>query len=170
MAFWDGAYGMNRKRESIIKEGQHSGKQPTQFIYFHSVKNMVCTYLKNLSLFRCVTTIPQLVTFHLFGMIFFFLRGKFAISRAILSGLWWNVRYAGATYRKRQRIQSLRCVADGDYLPAVTKPVGFSYHYHQYFGNLRNYTGIMISLIKSTFYKEKKTKRSYAGLSNMLKS
>ncbi len=120
--------------------GAAFGKTITPHIYFHSVKNMVCTYLKNLSLFRCVTTIPQLVTFHLFGMIFFFLRGKFAISRAILSGLWWNVRYAGATYRKRQRIQSLRCVADGDYLPAVTKPVGFSYHYHQYFGNLRNYT------------------------------
>ena len=92
----------DRKRDLSSRRG--SVRETIAPIYFHSVKNMVCTYLKNLSLFRCVTTIPQLVTFHLFGMIFFFLRGKFAISRAILSGLWWNVRYAGATYRKRQRI------------------------------------------------------------------
>lgn len=119
--------------------GAAFGKEITPFIYFHSVKNMVCTYLKNLSLFRCFTTIPSLVIFHLLGMVFFFFKGKFAISRAIWSGLWWNVRYVGATYRKRQRIQSLRRVADGDYLADVTKPVSWSYHYHQYFGNLRNY-------------------------------
>lgn len=124
--------------------GAAFAKQPTQFIYFHSVKNMFCTYLKNLSPFRMVVITCFLFVFFFGAMINFLLKRDGAVGYAILCGIWWNIRQVFKTHQKRQLVQSFRRVSDGDYLADVTKPVSWSYHYHQYFGNLRNYHDIPI--------------------------
>ncbi|MBI3576815.1 glycosyltransferase family 2 protein [Candidatus Gottesmanbacteria bacterium] len=121
------------------KGGFAFAKQRAPFIYFHSVKNMFCTYIKNLSIARLVFVFFWLIPFHLAAVAFFLLKRDVSVAGAILGGLWWNLTHMAQTYNKRQRIQTNRRISDEAYLPAVTRTVSPSYYYYQFFGNLRDY-------------------------------
>ncbi len=122
------------------KEGGSSKQSNPFVIQYHSSKNALCTYLKNLSFTNLLKVIPSLLFLYQTASLFYLVTGRFGDFFITEKAIWWNVTHIRDTLKKRSYIQhNIRVVKDSDFLPKLTKKVKFSYFYYKVFGGMGNY-------------------------------
>ncbi len=117
--------------KSVIfhKMGGTSTGMNNAFIQYHSFKNRIRTYLKNLEWASLLKLLPMHLVMCEFFSLASLLTGKFALSWAIQKSFWWNLVNWGDTMRARTYIQSrIRKVSDGHYLVFVERFPSFRYY------------------------------------------
>lgn len=127
-------------RTEVVHKGGGSAKQMVpSYIYFHSYKNRLCTYIKNFSTTYLFAIVPKvLLLYELLTLVYLF-TGKTANAIAVQKSILWNIIYLPQTLKKRKFVQSsVRKVNDGDFMPNITRSVRLSYYYYL-FSNLSNY-------------------------------
>jgi len=98
------------------------------FIQFHNFKNKLCSYLKNLSMFELVKTLPIFLILNIaIGTIWLF-QGKWRHSIAIIKAIWWNIVHFPETMMKRRKIQGSRKLSDSSIWQKVKKNPALSYY------------------------------------------
>ncbi len=122
------------------KGGGSSKQMMSSFIYFHSYKNRICTYIKNLSFkYLLIVLFCTLFMYELAFMIYLG-RGKFRNALAVQQAILWNIINIKKTLKKRKHIQTkIRVKKDDDFLPQLIRPVHFRYYYNIMFGGLETY-------------------------------
>lgn len=107
------------------------GKKVSSFIQFHSYKNRIATYIKNLETRSLLRILPAHTSFCLGIILVYVLRGEWSYSFAILKAFAWNLINLNKTIRQRKRIQEkIRKVSDNSISDYITKNVGISYYKH----------------------------------------
>ena len=128
--------------ETLIyhKGAKTAQKLPSAFIQFHSFKNRLYTYLKNLEL-RCLITIflPHLLICEI-SSVLYLIFGKPSYTFAIQKAILWNILNIGTMLEERKKVQKvLRSVGDSEFIPKLTKKVGIKYYYYLSSGDLEDY-------------------------------
>ena len=127
--------------KSIIfhKVGATSNKFESSFVQYHSFKNRINSYLKNLDGGNVFRILPiHLILCQAFALILLS-RFKLSVFLSIQKAIGWNVVNLGETLKKRKAIQSaIRTVSDSQIFPYILKDVGARY-YLNLFSALRNY-------------------------------
>lgn len=130
---------------SIIyhKYGATSQKLKKPFIEYHSYKNRICTYIKNLEMLSIAKILlPHLMICQVLAIIFI-LKKRWDIFLSIERALWWNLVNLRKTLKYRNIIQrKIRYVKDGIIFPVVLRNVGLSY----YFGHLKGWNTTQIDV------------------------
>jgi GT2 family glycosyltransferase len=128
---WLSGYRITYVPKSVVyhKAGGTSAAMNNTFIQYHSFKNRIQSYVTNLS----VKTLLVLMPIHLLftsGFAFVaFLRGKWRLSFAIISAVFWNIRHLGETKAKRSYVQNhIRKLSDSKLLPKITRNQGIRYY------------------------------------------
>lgn len=125
--------------------GASSSQQPPSRIVYHSSKNVLVTYLKNLSWPRALRSVSTMLFLYAFWCLISIVSGKWSVASAVVRAIGWNLRHLGETIRTRRYVQhTLRIRPDEAFLPALIHPVRFQYYFEQFFGNLRRYRDIPI--------------------------
>ncbi|MCR4263589.1 MAG: glycosyltransferase family 2 protein, partial [Candidatus Roizmanbacteria bacterium] len=73
------------------KGGGASGQMVSSFIQFHSYKNRICAYLKNLSAENLVWVLPQLFLIYQITSLVHVVIGRFGVAGAVQKAIWWNI-------------------------------------------------------------------------------
>lgn len=112
-----------------------SKKIARSYIQFHSFKNRLMTYIKNLSAGNLVEVIPLTLLVYQAIFLLFLITGKFKTAFAIQGAILWNILNIDKTLKKRRYIQTkIRKVKDEDFLPKITRDVRLSYYYYMFKG------------------------------------
>lgn len=120
--------------------GASSKRLNWSFILFHSYKNGICTYIKNLSLPYLLRVVPVMIVLYQGVFLLHLLKFEFSNALAIQQAIFWNIVNISNTLQKRRYIQkNIRRIKDNDYLPKLTKKVRFSYYYYQFFDGMGKY-------------------------------
>ncbi len=120
--------------------GRASSQQPPSRIIYHSSKNVLVTYLKNLSVPYALWVVPTILTLYGVWCVISIVTGKWSAAAAVVGAISWNVLHLGETIRKRWYVQhTLRTRPDEAYLPVLTRHVSLRYYFEQFFGNLGRY-------------------------------
>jgi GT2 family glycosyltransferase len=99
--------------------GRTASTLPSAFVQFHSYKNRVRSLLKNLGLARLAWMVPFHVVLCVALVVWYAVRGRFAVSWGIVRALSWNVAHLRDTLRQRRRVQATRRVSDRELMPRV---------------------------------------------------
>ena len=111
------------------KGGGASQQMISSFIQFHSYKNRICAYLKNLSVENLIRVLPQLFLIYQITSLIHVVIGRFGVAGAVQKAIWWNIFHVSETLKKRKYVQEhIRTLSDDDFLPAVTRSVGLGYY------------------------------------------
>lgn len=105
----------------------------TEKIYFHSFKNRINTYIKNLEFINLIKIIPVHIIICLGISFVYLLQGKFKFFLAINKAILWNILNFKKTLKKRKWVQSIRKVSDR-YLLSVTGHPRMSYYLYLFKG------------------------------------
>lgn len=120
--------------------GASSKRLNWSFILFHSYKNGICTYIKNLSLPYLFRVLPIMVILYQGVFLLHLLKLEFSNALAVQMAILWNIVNIVKTLQKRQYVQNnIRRIDDNDYLPKLIRKVNYSYYYYQFFGGMGNY-------------------------------
>jgi len=123
-------------RTVVYHKGGGASKQMVRaFILFHSYKNRICTYIKNLSIKNLILVLPSI--FFIYQCIFILnsITGNIGTAFAVQKALLWNIVHIRETLKKRKIVQTkIRTVSDDDFLPKITRQVRLSYYYYIYKG------------------------------------
>lgn len=111
------------------KMGGTSEGMNTANIQYHSFKNRISSYLKNLELGSLLTILPvHLVFCEIYAVIYAF-RGKFSVFFAVQKAIFWNVVHVRDILRKRVLTQkTIRKISDKEYFSMVLKNPPLSYY------------------------------------------
>lgn len=125
----------------IYHKGAKTAKRlPTAFIQYHSFKNRIFTYLKNLDNVNLVKIfIPHLIICEISSVIYL-LTGKPDYTLAIQKAILWNFINFNRLRKERKKVQEvIRKVDDSEFIPKLTKKVNLNYYYYLSSGNLQSY-------------------------------
>jgi GT2 family glycosyltransferase len=105
------------------------GKVPS-WIQFHSYKNRICSYIKNLGTKELLKILP----FHLFLVLFlsilYLFKREVEMSKALLQAILWNVTNLRRTLIKRRYIQrKLRVTEDKEIMKWIKRNPPFIYYF-----------------------------------------
>ncbi len=116
--------------------GGTTNKMMRSFVVFHSEKNRLATFIKNLSFPYMIKILPRmLVMFQLEFFMYLFIRRNIGAALAIQRAIFWNITHIKETLTKRNYIQTkVRAIKDEEFLPGLIKPVRLDYYYHLVFG------------------------------------
>ena len=95
-------------------------------VQFHSFKNRICSLVKNCGRQRLVWMVPVHVGLCFSVAIWFRVRRRPDLSRAVFRAIVWNGRNVRRTLRKRALVQRTRRVSDADLWPRIS--TGTSLH------------------------------------------
>lgn len=119
---------------SIIyhKMGGTSTSINNSFIQYHSFKNRIASYIKNLELGNLLRILPlHLLCCEVFALLYLS-RRKINVFISIQTAIIWNIRHILSTLRKRKYIQShIRRVPDAQYFPFIFRSVPLQYYISQ---------------------------------------
>lgn len=123
------------------KGAQTSKRLPAAFVQFHSFKNKLYSYLKNLDLYYLLTMfIPHLLISELGSLLYLFF-GKPGYTLAIQKAIYWNIKNLKKVLLERNRVQKdIRRVKDSSFIPKLMKSAGIMYYYYLSKGELENYS------------------------------
>jgi GT2 family glycosyltransferase len=122
------------KAEVIHKGGGASKQMLPSYIYFHSYKNRICTYLKNLSIPYLIPVLLNTMILYEVLTIVYLVHRKFRNAVSVQQAILWNITHFLDTLKKRKFIQTnIRKINDDEFLPQITRSVRLSYFYHMYF-------------------------------------
>ena len=139
---WLSGYKVVYTPETLVyhKGGASAKKAVSSYIQFHSYKNRICTYIKNLSFKYLCRVMPATILLYECASVFHILKGRFNIAWAIQKAILWNILHIRKILKKRKHIQvKVRKVKDDSFLPKLTRQVKLSYYYYQFFGGMERY-------------------------------
>lgn len=111
------------------KMGGTSTGMDNAFIQYHSFKNRIRTYIKNLELGNLFKFIPVHLSMCEFFSLVALLRGNVALSWAIQRAFWWNIKSLSSTLRERAYVQStIRKVSDDHFFSRVMRRPSINYY------------------------------------------
>ncbi|MBI2542890.1 MAG: glycosyltransferase family 2 protein [Candidatus Aenigmarchaeota archaeon] len=79
-------------KSKIYHIGSVTVKKEPYIRVFHYHKNRIRFMLKNLSLFRKLVNVPLTLVYYMFEIMFRLVRGDSQYSRAVLNGIFWNIK------------------------------------------------------------------------------
>lgn len=105
------------------KMGGSTKKIGSPTINYHSYKNRIMSYIKNLSWYNLIWMLPlHIILIIGFSFIYFVaLRGKSGFS--IYRAMYWNIANLSKNLKKRKQIQSERVVTDKVLFPIIMRPI-----------------------------------------------
>lgn len=119
--------------------GGTSTKKPQNVIQFHSFKNRLCSYLKNLGSMEMIKVLPVYFLFNFIWSIAFLLKLDIKNFFVVYRAIWWNVVHFGETMAKRKEIQEeMRKISDREIFSKVRRNPRPSYYLYLLKG-LENY-------------------------------
>ncbi len=121
------------------KGGETAKKLNNSFVLYHSYKNRIYTYLKNLELKTILLVLPVHLIFCELASIVYFLTFQLSAAIAIQKAIFWNLLNLRKVKKGREFINSIRKISDSSYLPKVTRRVRVSYYYHLFTTALAGY-------------------------------
>lgn len=140
---WLAGYKIKYAPKSVIqhKIGGTSNTMRSAFIQFHSFKNRINSYIKNLGAIELIIILPQhLLLCELAAFSFLLLRkpGHFlAINKAIF----WNLQNMSSTLRKREHVQKrIRLKTDREIMRIIKKGGTLKYYYYLFAKSLVGYS------------------------------
>lgn len=109
-------------------------KEVSPIIQFHSYKNRITTYIKNLENKTLFAILPFHILICLAISLMYLVKGKFLYSCAIISAILWNLIHFKKILSKRKFVQKkIRVMEDNILLPEIKKDVKISYYKHFFF-------------------------------------
>lgn len=109
------------------------------FVQYHSFKNRLCSYVKNLGPLEMLKVLPVYILLSILWGIFYLLKWNIRGTFAIIQSFVWNAVHFGNTLRKRRNIQRhVRTVKDSNIFSLVRKNPRISYYFNL-LGSLKNY-------------------------------
>ena len=130
---WIAGYTILFDPESVIyhKMGGTSSKMDNAFIQFHSYKNRIRTYIKNLEAINLIMILLIHVPICIGYSFVYLCSGKVQLFYAIYKAFFWNLKYLPQTIELRVMIQTkIRRVKDASIYPFIMKHPRFDYYYH----------------------------------------
>lgn len=130
---WLAGYSIKFCPDSVIfhKMGGTSTRLNNAFVQFHSFKNRINSYLKNLSILNLIRILPvHLALCEIFALMEL-LRRNTAMFIAIQRAIVWNIKQLSTTLKKRRVIASnIRKLNDKEIFPIIYKQVNMGYYFH----------------------------------------
>ncbi len=128
---WLSGYKVLYEPKSVIfhKMGATSTMLQNSFIQFHSFKNRINTYLKNLSYRKMILILLINILISNVYAILALLKLNLSLALSIYKAIWWNVVNIGQTIKKRKFVQQkIRKVSDDKIWRYIYKNPKFSYY------------------------------------------
>jgi len=128
---WLAGYRIVYAYQSCIyhKMGATSSLMDNSFIQFHSFKNRIHSYIKNLDSFHAFLIIPFHVLLSLCFAWYSVLRGNIRLWIAVHKSIWWNIQRLSDTLESRNYIQvHIRRRRDHVFFPKIMKYPGIRYY------------------------------------------
>lgn len=144
---WLSGYKIGYAPKSVIyhKVGGTSVHMDNVFIQYHSFKNRINSYIKNLDGINLLKILPLHILLCELNAVIYLFRGKFRMFMTIQKSILWNISNLGKTLKKRKYVQKkIRKVKDSEIMPYIKKNVGIDY-YVNLFSGLRKYKEKAIS-------------------------
>lgn len=124
------------------KGAQTSQGLPVPFVQFHSFKNKLYSYLKNLDSYHLLTMLIPHILISEFGSLIYFFVGKPGYTLAIQKAIYWNIKNFKKMLTERRKVQkNIRRVLDSSFIPKLTRSVNIKYYYFLSKGELEKYEG-----------------------------
>ena len=143
---WLAGYSIVYAPKSIIyhKVGGTANSMNNAFIQYHSFKNRINSYLKNLGTWELVKILPLHLLLCEVAALGFVIKGRPGLFFAIQKAIWWNIISLQQTLKKRSFVQqSIRKVKDADFIHRVKINPGISYYYSLFTKSLIGYKDTM---------------------------
>jgi GT2 family glycosyltransferase len=115
-------------------------KQPSSFVQYHSFKNRLCSYLKNLGGKRLVKVLPVYLTLNVLLSLVYLAKLEFENFLMIYKAFFWNLKNINRTLRKRKEI--VREVDEAAIFKRVKKNPRLSYFFYLAKNDLGHYEDI----------------------------
>lgn len=128
--------------KSIIyhKVGGTSNSMNNAFIQFHSFKNRINSYLKNLGTIELFKILPLHLVLCEIAALVFIPKGRPDLFIAINKAICWNFVNLSKTLNKRRKVQhKLRKVSDSEFMPIIKRNLGLRYYYYLFAKSLVGY-------------------------------
>lgn len=128
---WLAGYRIVYAYKSVIyhKMGATSTKMDNAFVQYHSFKNRIHSYTKNLGTVRLFEIMPLHLLLCLAFSLFSCVRGKHKLGLAIQRAIWWNVTNFGRTLAKRAFVQNaIRKRPDSSFFQTIMKHPSAGYY------------------------------------------
>lgn len=115
-------------------------KKSEAFIQFHSFKNRLCSYIKNLEVKNMIKVLPVYLFLNVVSSAVYLLWFRnIELFLSVYKSIWWNIVNIKKTLRKRAFIQNkLRKKSDKEIFSQVSRNPRLKYYYYLITG-LRNY-------------------------------
>lgn len=122
------------------KGAQTSQKLSASFVQFHSFKNKLYSYLKNLDSYHLLTMlVPHLLISEVGSVIYLFV-GKPGYTLAVQKAIYWNIKNFRKVLTERKKVQeNIRRVRDSSFIPKLMRSAGIKYYYFLSKGELEKY-------------------------------
>ena len=114
-------------------------KKAEAFVQFHSFKNRLCSYIKNLGFIEMAKVLPIYLFFNILWSVAHLLKLNLGGFFVIYKAIWWNVINFKNTLNKRRNIQrDIRKKTDQEIFSKTRKNPRLSYYFYLLRG-LKNY-------------------------------
>jgi len=130
---WLAGYCIVYAYKSVIyhKMGATSSSMNNAFVQYHSFKNRINSYIKNLGAVQLWKTLPIHLLFCEFFSITSLFRGKFKLSYNVQRAIFWNLIRLPVTMRYRRYIQTnIRTISDEDLWKKMLKKPKLMYYWY----------------------------------------
>jgi GT2 family glycosyltransferase len=139
---WLHGYTIQYAPESIIYHliGGTANKMPNAFIQFHSFKNRINSYLKNLGSMELLKILPIHILLCELAAIVFIFRKRPDLFLAINKAFYWNITNWSETMKERENVQKkIRKVSDESIMKLLKRSGSLKYYYYLFTNNLESY-------------------------------
>lgn len=111
------------------KMGATSSSMNNAFVQYHSFKNRINSYLKNLGLNEFVRLLPFHLTLCVCFIVYSLMIGKIPLVLSLVRAFAWNLRHFSKTTCARRVIQrSIRMIPDSNFFPFIMKRPSLTYY------------------------------------------
>jgi GT2 family glycosyltransferase len=139
---WLSGYRIVYEPKSVIyhKMGATSGNIQNDIIQFHSYKNRICSYIKNLGIISLLSILPVHIGLCIIFSFYSLIKGQWKIFLAIQKAIFWNITNLNKTLDKRVFIQTnIRKRNDEKLMPMIMKHPRLIYYIQSFFQNVTGY-------------------------------
>lgn len=112
-------------------------KQPSSFVQYHSFKNRLCSYIKNLSVRSLVKVLPVYLAMNVLLSLIYLVKLDLDNFLMIYRAIFWNVKNIGKTLVKRGAV--VRKVDESRILTRVKRNPRLSYYFYLARLDLKSY-------------------------------
>lgn len=109
--------------------GGTSTKKPGFMVQYHSFKNRLCSYLKNLGAWEMIKILPVYFVMNFIWSIGYLLKWEWQNFLVVYRAIWWNIANLRRTMKKRKHVQDdIRKKTDEEFFSCVRKNPRISYY------------------------------------------